>query len=356
MRTLADFLEQHGVDAAEVVALNHFPPATYKAELFVDAMNAETKFSAFQNLQGNPDVIDAIRSSRYIASFVTNPTRSEVVFAGLWARSDGEQVAKKGTFDGYVTLSKDGVRFNTEAVGLLDPYRGRLCVKWSGSWFQKASEAHVAIERVRTRQPQYRYDDATTSVWMDLPPGPATSRDSSDDLLALLAFLERNDGASLVELNAWFRADAETQLRWWSERCSYGFAMDHRARIRAVATKDQRPEVVVRVGAEGGDLVLYRMRSRTASWEFFTVSDSSASLDGELTSLHRESARSTSFAKGLALLDSNGSWARLHPIAIHPRHRQDVLTAVEFRLAGNADDLPRAMTIWRHAPDWIDEA
>lgn len=107
-------------------------------------------------------------------------------------------------------------------------------------------------------------------------------------------------------------------------------------------------EIIVQVGAEGGDVTLYGVRTDDG-WLFsLNVYDCSLLLldedEGGAATQYRSSPV-TSWSDALALLDRN-PWATLHPLAVHPEFRKKVWNEVQRRLGRNEDD-HRALTKWR---------
>lgn len=93
-------------------------------------------------------------------------------------------------------------------------------------------------------------------------------------------------------------------------------------------------EVILRVGAEGGDLTLYGTRS-PEGWRF---SRRAVDLTMDLldlddgTSLDERSAQVGTWSAALALMDRY-PWHRLYPLEVHPDFRERVLEAVAARYA-----------------------
>lgn len=129
MKTFNEVLQTHGLDPATVLVLRH--RLGVQAELFVDAMNGTDRFAAFQEIQGDADVLAAFRTAKHIASFLLNPTQKDVLFAGVWDRLEGKGPAPKGMSDGYKPLTRDGIKFSSRRCNELEKYRGRLVIKWT---------------------------------------------------------------------------------------------------------------------------------------------------------------------------------------------------------------------------------
>jgi hypothetical protein len=110
-------------------------------------------------------------------------------------------------------------------------------------------------------------------------------------------------------------------------------------------------DVVLKVGAEGGDLTLLGRREGTG-WLFsLAVNDCSTSLldDDDMeagSDAHVTSKQVRTWEEALALLNCY-PWAELYPIAVHPDFRDDVWKQVQVRLDGEAEQLEG----WRRVLD-----
>ena len=101
--------------------------------------------------------------------------------------------------------------------------------------------------------------------------------------------------------------------------------------LKAKAARAQ--EIILQVGAEGGDLTLYG--SRTASgWQFSlrAYDCTPILLDEGDAAMRHTSSRVTSWADAVALLDTYPHWAEFCPLTVHPDFLQQVLREVESRL------------------------
>lgn len=112
--------------------------------------------------------------------------------------------------------------------------------------------------------------------------------------------------------------------------------------------KDNRPtvdgpEVILKVGAEGGSITLYGVRTESG-WRFKRdVIDQTPCVLDE-AGIRHDSQFTSSWAEALSLLDRY-PWHRLYPIRVHPEFRQSVWSVVRTRYArdGSDHDLER----WR---------
>ncbi len=101
--------------------------------------------------------------------------------------------------------------------------------------------------------------------------------------------------------------------------------------LKAKAVSAQ--EIILQVGAEGGDLTLYG--SRTASGSQFSLSAYDCTpllLDEGGAAIPHTSSCVTSWADAVALLDTYPHWAEFCPLTVHPDFRQQVLREAESRL------------------------
>jgi len=92
-------------------------------------------------------------------------------------------------------------------------------------------------------------------------------------------------------------------------------------------------EIILQVGADGGDLTLFG--SRTASgWQFsLSANDSSPLLlDEGDPAIQHTSSHVTMWADAMALFDTYPHWAEFYPLAVHPDFRKQVWKEVENRL------------------------
>ena len=102
--------------------------------------------------------------------------------------------------------------------------------------------------------------------------------------------------------------------------------------------------VIVRAGAEGGDVTLLGRTTEAGTWVFARVTDDQTeALFGESgTEMTAPPALKPddwveSWDDGLRLMDRY-KWARLHPLYVHPAFVERVRVAVEERLAKEPQD------------------
>jgi hypothetical protein len=108
-----------------------------------------------------------------------------------------------------------------------------------------------------------------------------------------------------------------------------------------------KSEVIIEVGAEGGSITLYGIRTER-SW-FFARKVIEIDLTGELFDDERIDKKSDavdSWEAALKLLDQY-PWSELYPISIHPDFRQQVWIAVQERLQSNTEISQFALKRWR---------
>jgi hypothetical protein len=120
-------------------------------------------------------------------------------------------------------------------------------------------------------------------------------------------------------------------------------------------------EIIVKVGAEGGDLTLYGARSGNG-WLFsLNVFDCTSLLldedDGGGPAIQHRSSPVISWSDAIALLDRY-PWAKLHPLAVHPEFRKKVWNEAQRRLDHNGDN-HGALNRWREicevdTESWLD--
>jgi hypothetical protein len=100
-------------------------------------------------------------------------------------------------------------------------------------------------------------------------------------------------------------------------------------------------EVVLEVGAEGGSITLYGLRTNQG-WVFSRkVIDQTPELIDE-QSIATNSECVGPWEAALGLLDRY-PWPRLYPISVHPEFRDRVWSAVQDKLDGDEEALRR----WR---------
>lgn len=95
-------------------------------------------------------------------------------------------------------------------------------------------------------------------------------------------------------------------------------------------------EIILQVGAEGGSVTLYGVRTENG-WRFLcnVVDQTPRMLDEE--EIRRDSQFTSSWDQALALLDRY-PWHRLFPIRVHPDFRQAVWSVVRTRYVGKGSE------------------
>lgn len=103
-------------------------------------------------------------------------------------------------------------------------------------------------------------------------------------------------------------------------------------------------EIILQVGAEGGDLSLYGRRT-PSGWEFMReVVDQTAAMLDEPTIQH-QSETVTTVAEALCLLDRY-PWHRLYPLKVHPEFRVLILEAAHARITKEGGSALRGLERW----------
>ena len=103
--------------------------------------------------------------------------------------------------------------------------------------------------------------------------------------------------------------------------------------------RNDKPEIIVEVGAEGGTLTLVGQRT-ARKWSFSMLRDESTlkefdeDLCGDELIGHSETV--VGFAAALGLLDQY-PWAQLYPLRVHPEFRTLVFYEVAKRLLNDKD-------------------
>ena len=112
-------------------------------------------------------------------------------------------------------------------------------------------------------------------------------------------------------------------------------------------------EIIVKVGAEGGDLTLYGVRTEKG-WIFSRdVIDQSLLLLGE-PEIRHSSATVDSWEEALKLLDKY-PWHNLSPREVHPEFRQAVFDAVVARFKRENKQDPRRLPDWKMRCGIVDD-
>jgi hypothetical protein len=109
-----------------------------------------------------------------------------------------------------------------------------------------------------------------------------------------------------------------------------------------MTTKDW--QVIIQIGAEGGDLTLYGRKAPTG-WEFTReVVDQSAAMLDE-AAIHHASKVATTFEEALCLLDRY-PWFRLYPLKVHPDFAKAILVAARERIVALGGHALRNLERW----------
>ena len=97
-------------------------------------------------------------------------------------------------------------------------------------------------------------------------------------------------------------------------------------------------EIVVKAGAEGGSLTLFRQSTPSGGYEYFTKLNAMGFED--VPGVHEQSGRVKTLEEGFALLDAarGCEWHRLYAVEVHPDHAAAVLGAVKARLSREDSD------------------
>lgn len=102
--------------------------------------------------------------------------------------------------------------------------------------------------------------------------------------------------------------------------------------------------LIVEVGAEGGSIKLYGLKTE-GGWKFSRhVIDQTPAVIGEATIQHR-TAVVESWMEALELLQRY-PWHRLQPMSVHPEFHQTVLDAVRTRYRSEGQKNPSNMDRW----------
>lgn len=110
-----------------------------------------------------------------------------------------------------------------------------------------------------------------------------------------------------------------------------------------------KTEIIMKVGAEGGDLKILGRRTRDGGWEFSSgMVDQSLMLIDEGEPVKRQSRWVEKLSDALAELDRY-PWAKLYPLVLHPEFRAEVLAEVRKRLEQLPGDMDaRTLERWEH--------
>jgi hypothetical protein len=110
-------------------------------------------------------------------------------------------------------------------------------------------------------------------------------------------------------------------------------------------------EIIVEIGAAGGSITLYGLRTESG-WLFSReVIDSTPLLLPEEFPegvIHHSSSVVDSWEEALKLLDRY-PWHRLYPLRVHPEFRQKIWVEVQRRLSSEGDNegLEHEIGLWR---------
>jgi hypothetical protein len=119
-------------------------------------------------------------------------------------------------------------------------------------------------------------------------------------------------------------------------------------------------EVIIEIGADGGSVTLYGLRTKRG-WLFSReVIDSGWALIGEGPTIQHKSTVVDSWEAALDLLDQY-PWTTLYPISIHPHFRHKIQAAIHERLQNSTEapqlnpaDFDRALQNWREVNVRVD--
>ena len=115
--------------------------------------------------------------------------------------------------------------------------------------------------------------------------------------------------------------------------------MTKRSTRDSTRRRNDKPEIIVEVGAEGGTLTLVGQRT-ARKWSFSMLRDESTlkEFDEDLCDdeLIGHSKTVVGFAAALGLLDQY-PWAQLYPLRVHPEFRTLVFYEVAKRLFHDKD-------------------
>lgn len=91
----------------------------------------------------------------------------------------------------------------------------------------------------------------------------------------------------------------------------------------------EKNEVILQIGGEGGDLIIYGVRTPTG-WKFFREVVDQSSLMLDESAIEHRSDVVDNWEGALGLLDRY-QWHRLFPLQVHPEFKERVLQEVEAR-------------------------
>lgn len=100
----------------------------------------------------------------------------------------------------------------------------------------------------------------------------------------------------------------------------------------------EKNEVILQIGGEGGDLIIYGVRTPTG-WKFFREVVDQSSLMLDESAIEHRSDVVDNWEGALGLLDRY-QWHRLFPLQVHPEFKERVLQEVKARYqASNGQNL-----------------
>jgi hypothetical protein len=113
-------------------------------------------------------------------------------------------------------------------------------------------------------------------------------------------------------------------------------------------------EIIVKVGAEGGNLTLYGVRTGKG-WIFSrNVIDQSLLLLTEGPEIRHTSETVDSWPEALKLLDEY-PWHRLSPREVHQEFKQAVFVGVVERFQREGEQSPSRLDRWKYRCDIADQ-
>jgi hypothetical protein len=110
--------------------------------------------------------------------------------------------------------------------------------------------------------------------------------------------------------------------------------------------KNERREVILEIGVEGGSIALLGFRDTQGAWRFTLRKNESGAFallpeEEQVGSPVSESTPYLSWTEALRALNHNRHWHRLRPVALHPDFEGRVLAEVKHR--GGEEEVRR----WR---------
>jgi len=111
------------------------------------------------------------------------------------------------------------------------------------------------------------------------------------------------------------------------------------------------PECIIKIGAEGGSITLFGVRTKDGEWQFArAVNDQTPTFldpDEGGSEIKHTSLWVKTWAEALRMLDRY-PWARLNGMFVHPEFRQRLWEAVKDRLEGQeGDKVKRCLERWQ---------